>query len=213
MKVIFNIQNFKKTILFIQGFRKHYLNWNLSETNKPINIESNLSKSCNTILLDLDDNDYQKSITILSEEIYQHLSPLITSKITIVAHSYGAFYALKLAEFYPKIFSRVLLLDPTIKSPEYLDYLKLKKSNDSLELFKITHFEELPSPLILNNNIIVRIHFNISTNEDLNKINYLDQLTNKNCKSRLILHYNISHMIHYTIPAVIIDSIKEIATF
>ena len=65
--------------------------------------------------------------------------------------------------------------------------------------------------------IIVRIHLNVKINKApqkniifFDKISYLDKLVKQNMKSRLCLHVDVSHMIHYKIPHVIIDSIKEI---
>lgn len=42
---------------------------------------------------------------------------------------------------------------------------------------------------------------------NIEKIVALNKLTNKNCESRLIIN---SHMIHYIIPYVVIDSIQEL---
>ena len=226
MKLISHLQKFKTTIVFIHGFRKSSLQWNYSETNHPLLIEETLSNIANTILIDLTDEDYLQDITAITEEIYRQLvislglgpseitNPVINTKIVLVAHSQGSFYCLRLAEMYPTLFSRLLLLDPTLKNRSYHDLLEsklAKNPGDIVERAKLKHFDNLPG-CNLKNSVIVRAHVNISPSSDLmDSIVELDQLTNKNSKSRLVIHYEVSHMIHYKIPHVVIDAVKELS--
>lgn len=105
-------------------------------------------------------------------------------------------------------------MDPTIKTPEYYQELQNRANSlpeDSVAIYKFQHYEDIPTGLDLKPSVIIRIHLNINDDIALAKIAYLDRLTNKNIKSRLIIRYDVSHMIHYHIPHVIIDSIKEIS--
>ena len=107
------------------------------------------------------------------------------------------------------------MLDPTIKSYDYMNYLIRNKKEE----YKIKNFEQYPDVINIPRNVIVRVHLNIipvlehkteENNKTLNKISLIDKMTKQNMKSRLFLHVDVSHMIHYKIPHVIIDSIKEI---
>lgn len=217
MKLIPRLQNFKATIIFIHGFRKNSSQWNYSESGNALLIEETLSKIANTILIDLTDEDYIQDTTTVVEEMYRQLSSLqiITTKIILVAHSQASFYCLRLSEMYPTIFARLLLLDPSIKNQAYLNLLESKVSKnpgDIVERAKLQHFEDLPTCDHIKNSVIIRVHLNISSPADLmDNIIELNKLTNKNTKSRLVVHYDVSHMIHYRIPHVIIDAIKELA--
>ncbi len=100
------------------------------------------------------------------------------------------------------------MIDPIIKSDLFLSYLKsliASKSSDENTLYKINNFDQLP------NHVIVLIHLNINLNDIINdNIVQMDKLTKQNTKSRLMIHVNVSHMIHYKIPHVVIDSIKNL---
>ena len=56
------------------------------------------------------EDDYNMSVL----QVVERLHPLLDFKnITLVAHSIGSFYALKLVELYPNQFNKLLLIDPT----------------------------------------------------------------------------------------------------
>ena len=212
MKLIANFNKFRNTIVFIHGFRKNAYYWNEDEKGKQLLIERYLSKTANTILIQLEEDDYKKSVSEVSAQLCSALKEFASTKITLIAHSHGAFYGLKLAELDPIIFGRLLLIDPSIKTPEYLEYLKSKAQGQSeytIEACKVNNFSDLPTGESLTSRIIVRIHLNF-TEETASRISYYNKLTNKNVKSRLIVHYKIGHMIHWAISQTIIDSIKEL---
>lgn len=212
MKLLTKFNKFRNTTVFIHGFRKDISSWNKNDRGTDILIEETLSQVSNTVLIQLDDEDYKKNISETSEQIYDQLNQLLTTKITLVAHSQGSFYAICLSELYPNIFGKLLLIDPTVKRTEYLELLKDAAEGlpeDSTERYKVKNFDELPTGETLSPKIIVRIHLNF-IEESMSKISYLNKLTNKNAKSRFIIHYNIGHMIHWVIPHVIMDSIKKI---
>lgn len=208
MKFIPKLGKFKNTIVFIHGFRKDTSSWNYDSKGKALLVEETLSQVSNTILIQLEEEDYLFPVSYVSEKIYTSLFDFLNTKITLVTHSNGSFYALKLAENYPNIFNKLFLIDPTIKTPEYLEYLK-NFPEDLVECSQVVNFEDLPTGINFQPKVIVRIHFDYD--EDYTSIiPYYNRLTNKNTKSRLILHYGIGHMIHWKIPHVIIDSIKEL---
>ncbi len=176
------------------------------------------------------------------------------TKIIIITHSYGSFFGTQLCIDHPNIYTKLLMLDPTLKTGSYFKYLtdinkEFSNTNKELSEAKLSNFEFLPDFKKLIPKIMVRIHYNYSTNNknlierdslecdsierdslerDSIERNSLERdsierdsierdsiitnynsLTNKNTKSMLILHVNVSHMIHYKIPNVIISSILE----
>ncbi|CAH6419462.1 Hypothetical protein HVR_LOCUS643 [uncultured virus] len=204
----------RKTILFIHGFGKKYDDWNVGVTHnnivKDLRIEENLRKTHNTVLVQIEENDYKQSFESVIAQIYVEISKLLTTKLTIVAHSYGCLYAMSFAEIYN--LGSLLLIEPVIKSLEFLAELKLRainKDEDSVEHHKLVNFDILPTGSGIRNNIIMRIHVNSEC--EVRNLEKLDSLTNKNIKSRLIVHYKASHMIHYKLPHMILDSIKELS--
>jgi pimeloyl-ACP methyl ester carboxylesterase len=218
MKFIVNNNNNKATVVFIHGFKKNYNDWNTTEFGKEINIEKNIRKICNTILIQLELDDYKLQIMDVVNDIYNQLQTFINTKITLVSHSNGSFYCIALGTKYPKIFSRIIMLDPTIKSDNYLSYLKTNsQDNPDIVSQQIKNFDQLPTLSNVPLQVIVRIHINMKPDQTMensisfvNKIKCLDGLIKKNMKSRLCLHVDVSHMIHYKIPHVVIDSIKEV---
>ena len=207
MRLIPRIQAFKATIIFIHGFRKAPQQWNYTETGHPILIEETLAKVANTVLIELNDDDYRRSITAVAEEMYQQLTPIIQTKIIVVTHSQGSFYGLRLAQNYPTVFGRLVLLEQCIKNQAYRDMLT--GSNDDVQRAKLAHFDDLPTCECLKAAIIVRVHLNISSETSTAIIAELSKLTTKNAKSRLVVHYDGSHMIHYKIPHVVIDESRD----
>lgn len=198
---------FKNTIVFISGFRKDNSSWNYDSKNKPLLIEETLSKVANTVLIEFTDDDYKLPVSQVSEQFYERLREFSSTNIVLVAHSIGSFYTLKLSKIDSHLFQKILLIDPTIKTPEYLEYLK-SFSEDPVKEKQVANFDDLPDVNNISTKTVVRIHFDY--NDDMtSKIPYFYKLTNKNAKSRLIMHYKIGHMIHWNIPGVIIDSIKE----
>lgn len=207
--VIYDSNNYKKSVLFIHGYNKKGEQWNITEFGKEIGIESHIRKTHNTILVTLDDKDYLSCISDVSLEIYENIKHLNNTKFICVTHSYGAIFATDMAIKYPNLFYSIIMLDPTIKSDDLLKYYKSLEYNEKNQ-FKIDNFEKLPNYLEIPRNIIIKIHLNIDNNTDISTIIKYDASTKLNMKSRLMIHANIGHMIHYKIPHVVIDTIKSI---
>ncbi len=208
MHLVIHNTNKKKTILFIHGFNKDANTWNVTENGKPINIEINCRKYANTILLQLVKEDY---LVPIEDIVHQTNEQIISSNInitncTIVTHSNGSFYGIALSKI-NKIFSKLMLIAPTIKTDAYYSYLENLYNEDNTDIsikYKLDNFNKFDST-ISDQKTVVRIHF-----EQLDKIPILSKMVNKNVKSRLFIHYNSPHMIHYQKADLIIDSIKEI---
>lgn len=213
MNIIVENNKFKKTVLFIHGFGKTGNQWNITEYNKEINIESHIRKTYNTILITLHDNDYIRPISDVSVEIYKALDDLLKTKIICVTHSYGSFFAMSMSIQYPKLFDAIVMLDPTIKTDDYLQYLKSLEYNTKNQ-YQIDNFNMYPNHLDIPKNIIIKIHLNVDPCLDKDNITkdltQLDKITKHNVKSRLMVHIGVSHMIHYKIPHIVIDSIKSL---
>lgn len=209
------VKNISKniSILFIPGFRKKNTDFNITDEGKGINIETTLFKMYNTITIQFSEDDYQKPVPDIADQIYQNIIMNFKKDIVIVAHSFGAFYAIHLAKTYPNIFTKLLLIDPSIKTTSYHEKLQLNANMygpKDTETYKLKNYDSLPIGVDLKSNIIVRVHVALIIGLSADKIFILNKLTNKNVKSRFIVHPNASHMIHYQHPDVIIDSIKEL---
>lgn len=204
MRFTAKLETFRHTLLFIHGFRRNSQSWELEE---------NLSKTNNTLLVDLEEEDYKKSIATVGDEIHTYILHRQIQSVIIVAHSQGSFYALYLAQKDPRLSHKLLLLDPTLKSTVYLEELQAKAlghSSESVEVAKVRYFEDLPTGLEISPSVIIYIHLNVTSNQDFPKIESLSKLTKKNVKSRLMVHWDVSHMLHLRIPGVILDSIREL---
>ena len=205
MQLYINNGNKSHTILFIHGYGKNHEDWNC------INIENNLGKLYNIILVDI--YDYLLPIDNICEKIYQQIKDKLISKIIIVSHSYGSFYAMNLCILYPIIFIKMLLIEPCIKSDDYKNYLESMEQTDEIK-YRLKTFETLPNHLDIHNKITVRICINVDNKSNdqitMTKIKSLGKICNKNLKSHLLIVYNSSHMIHYKRPEIIIDYIKDI---
>lgn len=210
MHLIINDSSKKKTVIFIHGFGKRLDDWNITKSGKHIGIEEQIRKFSNTVLVQIEDNDYKQPISIVAAMIYQALNDLTKTNITVVGHSYGTLYALWLAENHN--IDRILLIEPVIKSPIFLEYLQSKakdKDFESIEAYKVRNYDTMPTGENLKNRVTVRIHIRVE-DKPIPNLPILNSLTNKNVKSRLIIHYQASHMIHYELSSTIVDSIKDL---
>lgn len=217
MHLFVNLRGSKATVIFIQGFRKSHETWNVTETKTKIMIESTMAKQINTITIQFTDEDYVQSTTKVCEAINNSIDPITIPKtnITIVAHSQGCFYAIRLAELYPDIYTKLLLLDPVMRDAPYLEQIKgsaLTAKPDSVEVAKFLLYDDLPDENCLRAKIIVRVHLNVETDNEylMNRLEYFNKLTNRNDKSRIVVHLKVGHMIHYSIPHVVIEAIREL---
>ncbi len=131
-----------------------------------------------------------------------------TKHVVVVAHSYGCFYALRYAELYPT--TALILLDPPPKTDLYKTYLK--SNMNLLDECKLEHFDKLPDGANISNNVAISVHVSgDSESKDslFDKISYFSKLTKNNSRSNLIVHYDTSHMIHYTRSANVIENINR----
>lgn len=203
-------------VLFIHGFRKNHDDWDTTEHGKSIGIATQIAKRCTVVCAGLDDSDYcQSTLSVATEMSTQLAEPDMfgdDKKVTVVAHSNGCFYAIQLAQLDPNRFGRLLLIDPTLKSEAYRQQLLERVAADSTDVVsqrKLENFDSLPTSV--PNRVVVRIHFNYTEAMSPDRVRQLHDLVKTNVKSRLIAHYDASHMIHYKMPHVIVDSIHELA--
>jgi predicted alpha/beta hydrolase family esterase len=211
----------KKTnnvVVFIHGFGKNSETFNISEFGKELNIEKTIRTIAQTVLIDIEENDYLLTVPDVANTIYDKIKQF--KNIWIVAHSYGCFYAIQLAEQYHNIVKGIILLEPTVKSDQYKIYLEnLPKSpvNDA----KLKNFDSLPNGSNIKNKTIVQVHLsitqwvNLSTSisnvdEFESKIDKIKRWTNANVISEIVIYPSKSHMIHYDCPLKIIHKIRQL---
>lgn len=209
MRLVIHQIDTKNLVIFVSGFKKNYKTWNKTETNKILNIEKKFRKTCTTILVDIDEEDYKLPVPIICNKMLSCDDFEIKENTVIVAHSYGCFYALYLAEKLKHV--KLVLIEPVIKSPSYFDYLiekSLGETEEGIEKHKIKNYDTLPDGKLLSSQVILRVHVNIN-NAEIPNIKEYNALTSKNIKSQLVIHYKKSHMIHYTQPDLIFTSIQQ----
>lgn len=156
MELLIYDNKYKSTIVFIHGLGKKYDDWNISEHGKKIGIESNIRKTKNTVLVSLHGH-YNRSIEEVCKEIHLLLDTLLKTKITCVCHSFGAIYGTYLTIKQPDIFKRLILIDPSLKTNEWIEKFKTINS-DKANLYGITDFDSFPNYLDIPKSIIVRAH-------------------------------------------------------
>mgnify|MGYP001243237282 CR=1 FL=1 len=199
----------KYIVIFIHGFNKNSSSWNKTDSGKIINIEETIKKKATTVLIDLFEDIYSEPIPEIANKLYNNIKSSIPKmgKIIIVAHSYGAFYALSLAQSNHEHIYGILLLDPIVKSDEYKNYLA--KSNSPIQLEKLKNFDSIPNPIPLKNKIIVKICLKVD-DDIYEKTQYFDKLTRNNINSDILVYPNRSHMLHYDMHDKIISIIKQL---
>lgn len=207
MKWNLSSTHFKNTVMYIHGFLKQSSQWNVSETGKYLGIEEHLQKTTNTVLVDVEHSDYSLPITTICEDIYKEiLQSHSLVKVIIVAHSYGAFYAIRLAEMFPSIIKSLILLDPVVKDENYRKYLL--DQDDDMSKGKLAIYHDLPTGDKLHPRIIIKICLPV-TDSVLTKLDYFHPMTNKNIMSEIVVIPEVDHMIHYHQPQKIIFYIKQ----
>jgi pimeloyl-ACP methyl ester carboxylesterase len=201
-------------VVFIHGFQKRYDDWDTTDRGRNIGIADKISERFPVVCVQLSDEDYCKSFSDVAKEISTAISQALGEKrIIIVAHSLGCVYAMLLAQLDSRRFNKLLLVEPTIQSELYRQQLLEKVALDVEDLIsasKLKHFHELPSSL--PNRVVVRIHFNYAEHTTAARVGALHELVKNNAKSRLVLHYDASHMIHYKLPEMVISSILELCS-
>lgn len=190
--------NFKKTIIFFPGYRKTGIDFN--------EIEPHLSKTHNTVLVTI--RNYCCSIHDLVIELYDNVKELANTKLILVSHSYGSFYAIDFVNSYQKLNTVLVMLEPCLKADYFLAYLK-SLPTEEVNSYKIANFDSYPDHNMIPKQCIVKVHLNFDGN-NLEQIYEINTITKVNMKSRLMIHANVGHMIHYKIPHVIIDTIKSV---
>jgi len=188
-----------QAILFIHGKGKKSETWNTTESGKIIDIEKSLSKNVHTMLLQVDD------FTIIpSKLIDQIIDDMRFYRWIIITHSLGVVHAFELLGRQIMI-DGLCFIDPTAFTGRYID---------SIKQFEIAEWIKEQLIIEVTPRIVFHIHINYQSGreEDLfqEKIIEYSKFTHKNDKSRVIVHYNKSHMIHYTDAPKIIDSLKDL---
>lgn len=188
--------NFKKTVIFFPGYHKTKEDFD--------EIEPHLSKTYNTVLITI--KNYCCPVHDLISELYGKIKELINTKLIVVSHSYGSFYAIDLVNSYHKLNIILIMLEPCLKTDYFLTYLKSLQP-DEVNQWKIDNFNSYPDHHNIPKQCVVKVHLNFDGN-NLEEIYEINNITKVNMKSRLMIHAHIGHMIHYKIPHVIIDTIK-----
>jgi pimeloyl-ACP methyl ester carboxylesterase len=199
-----NIPLFDTTVLFIHGFAKTKDDWAI--------IQKHLGGPYNIHCIDINNTCYVRPVQDICQEIDDSMSTFHETKIIVVAHSYGAFYAIGLSRLNKFRYNKLLLIEPTLKTEEYQIYLteKYAKTPNEIDKYKIENFDTFPDYRDLTSNIIIIVHINVKIREEhetVSKIERCNQLCNKNAKSLLCLHVNKGHMLHHTVPDKIISTL------
>ena len=200
-------------VVFIHGFGKSSSDWNVSDYGKVISIEMGVKQYTNTVLVNLKDDDYLTHIQDTCDKIVC-VNNLVTFKhVHVVAHSYGCFYAMVMAEKYKTLVKSLVLIELTVKTHSYKLYLQ--SQHDSISQAKVNNYDTLPDGSKIPNKTVISTHIAINskdTNIDymttqFQRLEYYKMWTNNNTHNELVLHPCKSHMLHYHVPHKIISCI------
>jgi len=186
----------KPGVIFIHGLNKSANNWNISEFNKSINIEQQLVKKAHTILIQIDDYNNYPITSILNE-----MNKYKVKSWTVVCHSLGVVYGLHLLDHG---ITRICLIDPTVLDDVYFEELKTREWYNLLDLCK--------TEIKLNTKMIFHIHLDYDDEFD-DKVKYYKKFIKVNDKSKMFIHPDKGHMIHYTDSQKIINSIMDLIKY
>ncbi len=110
-KISYTVSRTGKPIIFLHGFLENKLMWNT--------FASNLSEKNQVIAIDLlghgesDSLGYIHTMETQAEMIFAMMNELKIKKASFVGHSMGGYIALAFAEMYPKMITRLVLLNST----------------------------------------------------------------------------------------------------
>ena len=200
------MKQMEPAVIFIHGYNKKLEYWNKNEFGKEINIEKTISKKSYTLLIQIDNFEINPAIGIIP--IIEQMKLVKNKNWIIVCHSLGVIYGLELLKHDIKIVG-MCLIDPTSLDEIYIkeliddnwmdiaNYCSTEKYNPSSKIIFHTHFD-------YNQNDVNNVdYFN-------RQIKFYGKFINKNNKSKIIIHPNKGHMIHYTDSPKIINSISDL---
>lgn len=102
------------TVIFMNGFMKYSSDWNITPSGRTINIEHTIKMKVNTMLISLTKEDYENNINEVCKKL---ILTFPQGLIILIGHSFGYFYAMKLAQMDHHRFHKLLLIEPVVKSP------------------------------------------------------------------------------------------------
>lgn len=190
-------------VIFIHGLGKNSNQWNITEHGKNINIEKIVASKSSTLMYDI--KDFTEDPQLIINDIIEKIKSIKGGWI-IVCHSLGAIYSLGLLVHDISIIGFVLI-DPTPFDTKYIEIIQERGWIKVVNYFNNTTFSPSPSPKIRFN---IHLNYEIDQSELFNRqVEYYTKFSNKNSKSKIILHPEKSHMLHYTDAPKIIESILE----
>lgn len=174
------MKQMEPAVIFIHGYNKKLEYWNKNEFGKEINIEKTISKKSYTLLIQIDNFEINPAIGIIP--IIEQMKLVKNKNWIIVCHSLG------------EIYIKELIDDNWM---DIANYCSTEKYNPSSKIIFHTHFD-------YNQNDVNNVdYFN-------RQIKFYGKFINKNNKSKIIIHPNKGHMIHYTDSPKIINSISDL---
>lgn len=186
----------KSGVILIHGLNKSCDTWNITEFGKSINIEQQLAKKAHTILIQIDDYNNYHITNILNEMDKYKVKSWI-----VVCHSLAIVYGLHLLNHG---ITRVCLIDPTVLDDIYFEELKKREWFNLLDLCEID--------IKLSAKVIYHIHLDYDDKFD-DKVNFYKKFIKQNDKSKMFVHPDKGHMIHYTDSQKIINSIMDLIKY
>lgn len=226
------------SVIFIHGFMKDYNDWNIDEKKNNINIQKKISTDTCTVNFHFESRDYFKSFLEICDKIYVILMNNDIPKPWIfVGHSIGGLYSQAYAKLYPEHVRGLVLINPNEITRYFQEHLveAVVTETDSVKknIYQnwIMNFYQVYNSEILNKNITVICHKNISTNKDeiddhinkyfdgdrdeyeemtKNMLLYYNMLIKNNRDSFIIKYKKSSPILHHKHPKNIISSIYKL---
>ena len=196
----------KTAVVFIHGFNKKSEYWNKNEFNKDINIEKIISKKTQTLLVQIDDYSINPKTIVTS--IINQMKEFGQKKWIIVCHSLGVIYGLEILNHDIQI-GGLCIIDPSTPNDKFIEKITSEGRVEMAEHSKNAQYGK-PSKTIFH------IHFDYDVNKPqrlTKQIKFFSQFTSANDKSKIIIHPNKGHMIHYTDTPKIISSILTMISY
>jgi pimeloyl-ACP methyl ester carboxylesterase len=241
MNITYHDNNAKQTVVFVNGLLETKDTWEITD-KKNIKFVSKLKKYSNVLTFDLTYHHYKMDFVDLVKFIDTIIEDNVEKKqLIMVGHSIGGLISQVYACLYPNKVKAILLIDSSTLNDFFKQRIIRDRNtcqiDKEIEIYDywlstwLNDFSLLPDITKISIKIIVTAHLNVMSDYDpivkkfydndykifyddhKKRMKYYKNITTRNCLSKLVLHMDVSHFIHYTRSELIFSSIKELISF
>lgn len=193
--------SFKYHVVFFHGVGKTNTSWNESDSGKKIGVETSIATRAHTTLIQVDDFNTPPSVVV---------APVIESiggcdrKVIIVCHSLGIIHTLELLKHKLPVVG-VCIIDPPPLDDRFIQVMDTRGWDNIVQW--IQEYTFYPTTSIC---FSVHLDYDGSNQEQFaRKVEYYKPLIGANDRSKMVIHPNKGHMIHWTATAKIVRAVGE----